>query len=108
MAFTLLSTTFVEKVTKTVIQSGSTGGFDFQIRTLDVNESDVRQWGWAYNFWDTGNADIGRVVIQQVRLNQRCHRLVTTAVPEGTQGIAIYIPEKSSLDGSTILLYRRL
>jgi len=108
MAFTLLSTTFVERATKTVIQSGSTAGFRFQIRTLDLNESDVIQWGWAYNFWATGNADIGNAVIQQIRLNQRCHDFSTLAVPEGTQGIAVYLPEKSPLDGTNILLYRRL
>lgn len=108
MPFTLLSEPMVFKGIKTVIQSGSTGGFSFQLRNYVYSESEVRQWGWLYNFWDTGDANVGRVILQQIRLNQARHSIVTQAVPEGTQGLIVYVTEKAPDDDYTLALYRRL
>lgn len=108
MAFTLLTTTTVFRAEKTVIQSGSTAGFNFQIRNFDFAESEVRQWGWIYHFWDTGDANIGRVILNQYRLNQARHNFATVAVPEGTSGLILYITERAPNDSYAIALYRRL
>lgn len=108
MAFTLISTTNCPKGTKTVIQSGSTGGFSFQVKAPAVPSGEVRQWGWVYNFWDTGDPSIGRVIVSQTRLNQQAHTVTTQAVPEGTQGLIVYVTEKAPDDVYSVALYRRL
>jgi len=108
MAFTLISTTDCDRGEKTVIQSGSTGGFTFFVRTFNLSTTDNRLWAWCYNFWDTGNADIARAIKKEAAFWNDRHMFETTAVPEGTQGLMIYVPKSAALDSYSVALYRRL
>jgi len=108
MAFTLLSTTTCSRGEKTVIQSGSTGGFTFFIRTLSLEPADSQLWAWCYNVWSTGDANIGTAVIREAAFWNRCHVFTTQAVPEGTQGLQIFIPKTAALPDYSVDLYRRL
>jgi len=108
MAFTLLSTTNCPRGENTVIQSGSTGGFSFQIRFSAVPSGVFQPIADVVNFWDTGDANVGRVTITtKVILTDRTG-IVTSAVPEGTQGLSIYVREKAPDDTYSVTLYRRL
>lgn len=108
MAFTLLSTTECPRGEKTVIQSGSTAGFNFFIRTLNLVPSNNQLWAWCYNVWTTGDANVGAVIRKEAAFWNDRHQFDTTAVPEGTQGLTIYIPKKAAIESYTVLLYRRL
>lgn len=108
MAYTLLSTTFCPRGEKTVIQSGSTGGFTFFVRTVILQPDDSQLWAWCYNIWATGDANIGTAVIRELAFWNRCHVFQTQAVPEGTQGLQIFVPKSAATDGYSVDLYRRL
>jgi len=108
MPFTLLSTTNCPRGEETVIQSGSTGGFSFQVRFLTVSASAFQPIADIINFWDTGNPDVGRCTLQIVNVLTDRTVILTTAVPEGTQGLSIYVREKAPDDGYSVALYRRL
>lgn len=108
MAFTTISTTNCLKGEKTVIQSGSTGGFLFQVRFPAVGTALLQPFADIINFWDTGDANVGRVTRQIVNVLGDRTEIVTTAVPEGTQGLQIYVREKAPDDSYQVILYRRL
>lgn len=108
MPFTLLSTTNCNRGEKTVIQSGSTAGFSFQIRFAAMPSTEFQPIADIINFWDTGDANVGRVALSVKPVLTDRTSLITTAVPEGTQGIQIYVREKAPDDVYSVLLYRRL
>lgn len=108
MAFTTISTTNCGRGEKTVIQSGSTGGFIFQVRFPVVSASLFQPFADIINFWDTGDPNVGRVTRQIVNVLGDRTEIITTAVPEGTQGLQIYVREKAPDDVYQVILYRRL
>lgn len=108
MAFTLLSTTNCPRGERTVIQSGSTAGFSFQVRFTAVGAGVFQPIADIINFWDTGNADVGRVDLKIATVLTARTGITTVAVPEGTQGLAIWVRNKAPDDLYSVALYRRL
>lgn len=107
MPFAFVSNVTVVKDDIFPLAVSLTAARDFFVRNLNLGTEDIRQWGWIYVYWNTGNPDIGRCIRSQTPcLGQRVN-VAVPVFPEGTGEIWVYVPKNAALPNYNLSVYIR-